>query len=200
MFPLWTFHLYVVTFQLHLHMEYISLSWYDIPEHVVLIGWVEVITSKTLRSPLWLGWPQCNVCVTNHHSYVPFVVNTSRYFPPWLITGFVTGATSKAGTTYPSGAPEFTHGSCYSIFSFMCMFCRSLFVLLAIVLSVLLRFTDSGLPLWHLQTLLTTILQLIVVSMMNIFLNIFALSSYGLRVILDFRYINRTLNGLQMRV
>jgi hypothetical protein len=27
--------------------------------------------------------------------------------------------------------------------SFMCMFCRSLFVLLAIVLSVLLRFTDS---------------------------------------------------------
>jgi biotin transporter BioY len=33
---------------------------------------------------------------------------------------------------------------CYSIFSFMCMFCRSLFVLflLAIVLSVLLRFTD----------------------------------------------------------
>ena len=36
-------------------------------------------------------------------------------------------------------------GSCYSIFSFMCMFCRSLFVLFlsAIVVSVLLRFTDS---------------------------------------------------------
>jgi hypothetical protein len=36
-------------------------------------------------------------------------------------------------------------GSCYSIFSLMCMFCRSLFVLflLAIVLSVLIRFTDS---------------------------------------------------------
>ena len=35
---------------------------------------------------------------------------------------------------YPSGAPEFTPGfqwgSCYSIFSFICMFCRSLFVLL----------------------------------------------------------------------
>jgi hypothetical protein len=42
-------------------------------------------------------------------------------------------------------------GSCYSIFSFICMFCRSLFVLLyffllAIVLSVLLRFTDSEYP------------------------------------------------------
>ena len=42
-------------------------------------------------------------------------------------------------------------GSCYSIFSFMCMICRSLFVLLsffllAIVLSVLLRFTVSDYP------------------------------------------------------
>ena len=44
-----------------------------------------------------------------------------------------------------SSPPVFKWGSCYSIFSFMCMFCRSLFVLLllAIVLSVLLRFTDS---------------------------------------------------------
>ena len=45
-----------------------------------------------------------------------------------------TGATSGTGTAYPSGAPEFTTGflwgSCYSIFSFICMFCRSLFVLL----------------------------------------------------------------------
>ena len=42
------------------------------------------------------------------------------------------GATSGAGTAYPSGAPELTPGfqwgSCYSIFSFICMFCRSLFV------------------------------------------------------------------------
>jgi hypothetical protein len=42
---------------------------------------------------------------------------------------------SGAGTAYPSGAPDFTPdfkwGSCYSIFSFMCMFCRSLFVLLS---------------------------------------------------------------------
>jgi hypothetical protein len=40
---------------------------------------------------------------------------------------------------------RFLVGSCYLIFSFICMFCRSLFVLflLFIVLSVLLRFTDS---------------------------------------------------------
>ena len=56
-------------------------------------------------------------------------------------------------TAYPSGASEFTPGfewsSCYSIFSFMCMFvdrCLSLF-LLDIVLSVLLRYTDSDYPL-----------------------------------------------------
>jgi hypothetical protein len=62
--------------------------------------------------------------------------------------------TRGAGTAYISGAPEFTVGfkmcSRYSIFSFMCMFCRSLFVLLpcfvlAILLSVL-RFTDSDYP------------------------------------------------------
>jgi hypothetical protein len=54
-----------------------------------------------------------------------------------LISSFVfifdtTGATSRAGTVYISEALEFTSdlvGSRYSIFSFMCMFCRSLFVL-----------------------------------------------------------------------
>ena len=53
-----------------------------------------------------------------------------------------------------SGAPEFTPGfklgSCYWIFSFMCMFCRSLLILLsffhlAVVLSVF-RFMDSDYP------------------------------------------------------
>ena len=49
-----------------------------------------------------------------------------------------TGVTSGAGTAYPSEAPKFTPGflwgSCYSIFSFIFMLCRSSFVLLAIVL------------------------------------------------------------------
>ena len=46
----------------------------------------------------------------------------------------MTGVTSGAGTVYHSRAPEFTPGfnwgSCYSIFSFIYVFCRSLFVLL----------------------------------------------------------------------
>jgi len=45
-------------------------------------------------------------------------------------------ATSGAGPVYRSGAPEitpgFTWGSCYSIFSFMSIFSRSLFVLLSL--------------------------------------------------------------------
>jgi hypothetical protein len=61
------------------------------------------------------GWPLWNICVTNDHGYVPFV-STSWFFPHlWLITECVTrftiytsGASSGAGTAYPSGALEFT--------------------------------------------------------------------------------------------
>ena len=48
-----------------------------------------------------------------------------------------TGATSRAGTIYPSGTPEFTPtfqwASHYSILRFMCMCCRSLLVLCSFV-------------------------------------------------------------------
>ena len=48
----------------------------------------------------------------------------------------MTGVTSGAGTAYPSGAPQFISGfqwvSCSSVFSFMYIFCRSLFVLLSL--------------------------------------------------------------------
>ena len=78
----------------------------------------------------------------------------------WLITGFVTRLTigvplvDQVLLTLPehlSSPPGFQWGSHYSIFSFICMFCRSLFApvvlfLLAIVLPVLLRFTDSDYP------------------------------------------------------
>ena len=36
---------------------------------------VEVITSKVLLSPLWLGLPYWNICVTNDHGYVPKYCN-----------------------------------------------------------------------------------------------------------------------------
>jgi hypothetical protein len=76
----------------------------------------------------------------NDNEYVPLVVNTSRCFPhSRLITGFVTRLARRVPLveqelpTLPghlSSPPGFYWGSCYSIFSFICMFCRSLFVLL----------------------------------------------------------------------
>ena len=51
-----------------------------------------------------------------------------------------TGATSGVGTDYPSGAPEFTPGFQWVHVArslvFLVVFCKLLFVLLAIVLSV----------------------------------------------------------------
>ena len=63
-------------------------------------------------------------------------------------------------TEHMSSPPVFSGVHVTRSFSFMCIFCRSLFVPLAIVLSVLHRFTDSGYPLWYLQTLLS-ILEII---------------------------------------
>jgi len=69
------------------------------------------------------------------------------------------GATCEAGTAHPSGATELILGvRAAPSFVFCVVFCRQLFVLLffpflAIVLSVLLRFTDSDYPFWYLQTL-----------------------------------------------
>jgi hypothetical protein len=102
--------------------------------------------------PPWLGWPLWNICVTNDHGYVPLLVNTSQSFPhSWLITGFVTRLTRRVSLELLT-LPE--HLCSLLVFSGVrvtrslvlclhCMFCRSLFVLflLAIVLSVLLRYT-----------------------------------------------------------
>jgi hypothetical protein len=78
---------------------------------------------------------------TNDHGYIPLVVNTSQSFPhSRLTTGFVTRVTQQVPLVeqelptlpeYLSSPPVFSHwSSCYSIFSCICMFCRSLFGLL----------------------------------------------------------------------
>ena len=71
-----------------------------------------------------------------------------------------TGATSGTGTAYPSGAPEFTPGFSRVRVTrsiVMCMFCRSLFVLLQFFFwSLFFLFFDIRIliPLCYLQTLL----------------------------------------------
>ena len=50
--------------------------------------WQRVAAKKEATQPLW------NICVTNDHGYVPFVVITIRFFPHSRpITGFVTRVT-----------------------------------------------------------------------------------------------------------
>ena len=102
------------------------------------------------------------ICVTNDPGYVPLVVNTSRSFPhSRLITGFVSRLTRRVPLVeqeHPSSPPGFSWVSCYSIFSFMCMFCRSLFVLFYFFFWSLccLFFFDIRIlitSLWYLQTL-----------------------------------------------
>ena len=52
-FPLWTFHLYVETFQQHQRIEYIYLSLSDIPELLVpiRISWKSGGASKEAIEP-----------------------------------------------------------------------------------------------------------------------------------------------------
>ena len=92
-----------------------------------------------------------SICVTSDHVYAPFVVSVLMTYNRVCIKNNTTGATCGVGTAYPSGTPEFTpvaSGVCVTGSLVLCvMFCRLLFVLylfiLAIALSILLRFTAS---------------------------------------------------------
>ena len=89
-FPLWTFYLYVGTFQQHLHIEYIYLRWYGIPELVVPIRdcWSHHFESFTVATMTWLTVMEY-LC----HKW-PAICSWS--FPhSWLITEFVTRLTRR---------------------------------------------------------------------------------------------------------
>jgi hypothetical protein len=128
------------------------------------------ITSKMLWSPPWLGWPLWNICVTNDHGYVPLVVNTSRSVPhSRLITVFVTRLTQRMSLveqellTLPehlNSPPVFSEvrvtwsSVLYVCFVDRCLsFCTFSFGHCVVCSSSIYRL---WLPLWYLQTLLTT--------------------------------------------
>jgi hypothetical protein len=102
-------------------------------------------------------WPRiCSTC-RKHFS----VLSSSTTYDRLCYLNNTTGATSGAGTAYTSGAPEFTPGfklgSCYWIFSFICMLCRSLFVLFSYFFWPLCCLSSFDLRIlitfWYLQTL-----------------------------------------------
>jgi hypothetical protein len=89
----------------------------------------------------------------NNHGYVPFIVFTIRSFPhSCFIAGFVTRVTRQEFQvdqellTLPKhliSSPVFNGDGVARSFVFCVLFCLSLSVLLAIVFSVLLRFSAS---------------------------------------------------------
>jgi len=116
---------------------------------------IEVIISTVLRLPPWLGWPLRNICVTNDHGYVPFVVSTSRSFPrSWLITGFVTILTRRVSLVEEEllTLPEHLGSRFVLLDLYLYMYVLQIFVcpfvlfLLAIVLCVFLHYTVSDYP------------------------------------------------------
>ena len=107
-----------------------------------------------LGSPPWLGRPLWNICLINYHGYVPLVVNTSwSFLHSRLITGFVARfawrmpLAEQEQLSLPenlSSSPVFngvriTRSLALSV----CFVCPFVLFLLAIVLSVVLRYTDS---------------------------------------------------------
>jgi len=66
-------------------------------------------------------YPVQNICVTNHHGYIPFVIiaisNTAMTYQRIFNKSNTTGGISGAGTAYHSRVHEFTAvlywGSCY---------------------------------------------------------------------------------------
>jgi hypothetical protein len=95
--------------------------------------------------------------VTVHFNYILITysafgatskLNMSVHWP-WFCTDHECVLT-KNMLSFRGKVLGFRAEACYSIFSFICMFCRSfcpfVLFLLAIVLSVLLRYTDSDCP------------------------------------------------------
>ena len=119
-------------------MSLSCLFYFDI--RILITPLVSSNSSKTLRSPPWLGWPLWNICVTNDHRYVP-LVNISQSFPhSWLITGFVTRLTRRVPLVEQELLTLPGHASSPPVFSgvrvarslvFCVMFCRLLFVILS---------------------------------------------------------------------
>jgi hypothetical protein len=125
---------------------------------------------EILRSPPWHGWPLWDICVTNDHGYIPFVVNTSSSFPhSWLITGFVTRLTRRV-LLVEQEIPTFPeHLNSPPVFSGVHV-TRSLVLCHVCFVDRCLYFCSFGhcvvcpssiygfwLPLWYLQTLLINV-------------------------------------------
>jgi hypothetical protein len=115
---------------------------------------------------------------TNDHRYVPLALDTSRSFPhSWLITGLVTRLTRRVSLVeqeqltvpeYLKSSPVFSGFVLldfqFYVYVLKIVVCPFVLFLLAVVLSVFLRFTDSDKPFDIFKVFLNECLVLIDIS------------------------------------
>ena len=111
-----------------------------------------------LKSPQWLDQPLRNICITNCHAYVPFVVITIQSFShSWLITRFVWRVTWRVPPVehelliIPEHLLDFStiHVAQYSVL-YIIVFGHCIVIPSPIY--------DFWLHLWYLQTFFVTVL------------------------------------------
>jgi hypothetical protein len=119
-------------------------------------GFLLVKLKSSLRKFYGLCWPLWNIWFTNDHGYFALVANTSRPFPhAWLIIGFVTRLTLWVPLVEQELLTLPEHLSFSGVRVTRCLVVCVCFVelclsfctfLLAVVLSVILRYTDYNYP------------------------------------------------------
>ena len=103
---------------------FLMIMWYDSPQDERMVTIFDILECRIkINSTI-------NSIRTNEQIEVRKngkLINKRKHYHRVCNQINTTGVTSGAGTFYPSGAPEFTSdfqwGSCYSIFSFIYMFC-----------------------------------------------------------------------------
>ena len=147
-----TFHLYVATFQQHLHMEYIYISVDAIFQSLWFLSWLYwymVAANKEATEPRFILKLSISKLYGRHHDWVdhydPFCI--------YDIIGYVNILTGRLPLVEQELYTIPEHLSWPSILSLICMFCRSSFVLLYFFIFWLLcclsflDFSDSDFPL-----------------------------------------------------
>jgi hypothetical protein len=176
------FRLCVATFQQHLHMENLSLSWCDIPELLFHVRELLLVT-KHLNSPLVFS----GICVIRFLVLCVCFVDCCLSLCSFHFTIVLSVLLLFTDSDYPFGifwplcclfffylqiliTPLVSFGHCVVCSSSIYRFWLPLWYLLVIVLSVLLRYTDSDCPFsifWSLCCLFFCDIQILIAPLVS---------------------------------
>ena len=145
--------MYLFTHTVFHHNVHISWCFYRLAE----IRWVSLGTTWLAYRTLEFTYSFLGFALLSFYCFS--VVFVDHCLSLWPLDCMYNRYNTYRLTTYdyPFGILNLLHYLSTYNFSFMCMFCRSLFVLLYFFLwslYCLLRYTDSDSPFWYLKTLL----------------------------------------------